>query len=281
MNKNLFMSHLIALSCIHLSVVSMDAPRTYPQLQLQEPKKQIIIPVTGQVKIFDELNIAATFLPKSDQRLKEVFPQKRIFRVFLKNQRISLNEPWIHIELSFVHENTTIQMPLFIPSQCVFNLNDKSTIQFDLKQPQSNHIWHVTAICLKNPRISNKNFSEQFENSMRSFYAQIARTCMSKDDIQKLINTNVLIAQKEIWQSPVLSIVFNYTKYLHGPKGFPDEKRFIDFMAVKKTTPYGKSMHRFVTERQTGRPHRRIDTKINLDWILDDCLEKMESDNKL
>jgi hypothetical protein len=222
-----------------LIVIGMDKPQNYPQLQLSEESKKNI-PLKGYLQLKNPIAIYGHLAP--------------------------LQDPWAIMKL--IDENGhKANLPL--PVKILFNLADKSTLQF------TDGITYVTAVCEKNPKISDKSFKKQINDMMKRFYTiplvtpDYAQKCIDGGIIIKEGDTPYLSSEQEVIIVPI---------YSHGPNGCFNEKQLINSIIAPKIKPHNKSMHQYVMNQQTGnRPQRRLN-KPNPDLIFDNCLREMESE---
>jgi hypothetical protein len=231
---------LILISTLLIPLTTLSMEKNYPQLQLQEPKKEKLI-IHGTLSISAELNRA-------------VYPLGTMTWVE-SSSLIPLGEPYIAVEI--IDNSNNKKHPVVVPVKKLYNCDDKSYLTFTNFDPFKE--VHVT--CHKNPTIDETTFKEQFTNYINKFYATPGYSTY-QDTLQKLIDAGIITKQlmyvMRYFPTDAIEglthIPFMHTEavYAHGPNGCPSEERLIEIMVAPHVQPYNNSMFQFITARQYG-----------------------------
>ena len=263
-SKTIFTIMLFLPLCV-LYTNTMIGMDEYPQLQLQEPKKNPIKAVNAKLQIIGFPAYSTSSMTKPNQKI-----------CFHGCPPRYINDPLILVHLS-LEDNIVPQTNLAIPAKQLFNLNDGSVIQFsifDAKTP--NNSLFITATCQTNPKdfSQGKTFYEQFESTMNCFYKN--PELITEDDTVKLLAEKVITERHQFDAIPFPgAVATGEIIRQHGERGCPNEKTLVKLITKPKIKPYGNSIHQFVAQRQLGiKPRSTVTTDLNR--ILDNCLRVME-----
>ena len=222
-----------------LTTVSMEKTAHYPQLQLQNPKKELPI-IHGTLSISPEIKSA-------------IYPLHTMTWVEQTSLQ-PLGEPYIAVDI--VDNANQQKHPVLVSAKTLYHCNDQSHLTFTTFDSYKQ--VHVT--CHKHPNLPGETFKKQYSHYLKLFY-KTPYYSSYPDTQQKLIDAGIItkISRRIMVLYPLdhvigpLSILILQTQeiYSHGPHGCPNKKALIKLIIDEKI-PQNKNRFKSIMNRQVS-----------------------------
>jgi hypothetical protein len=225
-----------------------------PQLQLHNPKKQILGDYSLMISAYEK-----SLMYVSQSVHDDIFTES--------NLQSTIKNPVVLVNL--INNNTTSKKikVLTLPVKQLFNCDTQSMVQLYSALYVTGEPVVINACCVANPKLYNKidnkitnnTFAQQLNTYANKFYEYPAICTAEEDTEQPFEDADILTITTEYipLEETDLSFVLEVTTYSHNPKnGCPNEKALIK-QIIDEKIPHNQNWVTYLKKREYDNKSRK------------------------
>lgn len=254
MNKyttNFFYTFIVSLLAGN-SIIAMEQPKSYPQLQLQNPADNIA------TIIFYGMLTNDKYAPVINNPIK--YATQSIHTKL--NLPSTIKDPVVTFKIvENLDDSSIVNFQKVLPLKHTFNLNDGSILTtvkrngsqlYPHNELLKNKQFLVKILCAKNPILKDKSFALQRHTAQNEFYNDPSASIWvnERDNIQELVDAKIIKLKSTEWVMTQPNQEYKKLNIFgHGPHGCSNKEVFVKSIIDEKI-PANKSYFKSLKNRE-------------------------------